>query len=293
MMVNDYLEVIGRVPLLTPDEEIKLARAIQAAQSLEEKTDLTLQERRALARGRKAKERMVSANLRLCFNIAKKYANNRNCLSILDLTQEGALGCVRAAEKFDPTRGYKFSTFAYWWIRQAINRAIKNQDDMIRLPCHRAHELRKFRNAMTEALQGGSGSIDPAEVAKNLKINYANIRLSTSLDVISLDTLVNHNNEKPTPLLELIPDARTLDNDQEVDHEPNVTLLTCLSRLNDVERRIIEMRYFQDMNCTQVSKELGESYNPDRVSSISRKAISKLRQLFSKQEITEQQELAV
>ena len=116
--VRHYLQSIGKTPLLSSTEEIKLAEEIQAMLPLLEKEQLSREEEKIVAKGQKARERMIEANLRLVVSIAKKYLNSG--LSLLDLIQEGSLGLIRGVEKFDPARGYKFSTYAYWWIRQGI-----------------------------------------------------------------------------------------------------------------------------------------------------------------------------
>ncbi|MFM7675023.1 MAG: sigma-70 family RNA polymerase sigma factor, partial [Synechococcus sp.] len=155
-LVRSYLRDIGRVPLLSHEQEITLGRQVQELMALEEmREELTMRSgghppsqeqlaaeagltvpllKRRLQAGRRAKERMVAANLRLVVSVAKKYTK-RN-MELLDLIQEGTLGLVRGVEKFDPTRGYKFSTYAYWWIRQGITRAIAEKSRTIRLPIH-------------------------------------------------------------------------------------------------------------------------------------------------------------
>ena len=139
--ISWYLSNIGRVPLLTPAEEIELGNQVQKMMVLTEDGQLnettkefTPQEKRIIKIGRRAKERMMKANLRLVVSVAKKYQGKG--LELLDLVQEGSLGLERAVEKFDPTRGYKFSTYAFWWIRQSMTRAIACQSRTIRLPVH-------------------------------------------------------------------------------------------------------------------------------------------------------------
>ena len=140
-----YLASIGREPLLTPAEEIELGNQVQAMmQLLEEKNeDPTPHERKIIKIGRRSKERMMKANLRLVVSVAKKYQGKG--LELLDLIQEGSLGLERAVEKFDPTRGYKFSTYAFWWIRQSMTRAIACQSRTIRLPVHLSERLTTIR----------------------------------------------------------------------------------------------------------------------------------------------------
>ena len=163
-LVRSYLRDIGRVPLLTHEQEITLGRQVQDLMDLEameneiESRDgakpspaqlakasglTSLQLKRKLQHGRRAKERMVAANLRLVVSVAKKYTK-RN-MELLDLIQEGTIGLVRGVEKFDPTRGYKFSTYAYWWIRQGITRAIAEKSRTIRLPIHITEMLNKLK----------------------------------------------------------------------------------------------------------------------------------------------------
>jgi len=148
--ISWYLQNIGRVPLLTPAEEIELGNQVQKMMILTEDgqlnekiNDFTTQQKRTIKIGRRAKERMMKANLRLVVSVAKKYQGKG--LELLDLVQEGSLGLERAVEKFDPTRGYKFSTYAFWWIRQSMTRAIACQSRTIRLPVHLSERLASIR----------------------------------------------------------------------------------------------------------------------------------------------------
>ena len=148
--ISWYLSSIGRVPLLTPAEEIELGNQVQTLMSLtedgqikEQSKEFTSHQRRLIRIGRRAKERMMKANLRLVVSVAKKYQGKG--LELLDLVQEGCLGLERAVEKFDPTRGYKFSTYAFWWIRQSMTRAIACQSRTIRLPVHLSERLATIR----------------------------------------------------------------------------------------------------------------------------------------------------
>merc|ERR1711998_301135 len=171
-LVRSYLRDIGRVPLPTHEQEITLGRQVQdlmdiesmqaelesrdgdkpSADKLAKASGLTsLQLKRKLQHGRRAKERMVAANLRLVVSVAKKYTK-RN-MELLDLIQEGTIGLVRGVEKFDPTRGYKFSTYAYWWIRQGIARAIAEKSRTIRLPIHITEMLNKLKKGQRELSQ--------------------------------------------------------------------------------------------------------------------------------------------
>jgi len=146
--ISWYLSTIGRVPLLTPAEEIELGNQVQTMMGLVERDEsetFTPHEKKLIRVGRRSKERMMKANLRLVVSVAKKYQGKG--LELLDLIQEGSLGLERAVEKFDPTRGYKFSTYAFWWIRQSMTRAIACQSRTIRLPVHLSERLATVRKA--------------------------------------------------------------------------------------------------------------------------------------------------
>ena len=148
--IGFYLSSIGRVPLLTPAEEIELAHHVQTMKKflelpLEEQTP---RQRHQIRMGKRARDRMMAANLRLVVSVAKKYQNQG--LELLDLVQEGAIGLERAVDKFDPAMGYKFSTYAYWWIRQGMTRAIDNSARTIRLPIHISEKLSKMRRISRE-----------------------------------------------------------------------------------------------------------------------------------------------
>ena len=149
--ISWYLSTIGRVPLLTPAEEIELGNQVQAMMRLAEEDKgeaYTTHEKKIMRVGKRSKERMMKANLRLVVSVAKKYQGKG--LELLDLIQEGSLGLERAVEKFDPTRGYKFSTYAFWWIRQSMTRAIACQSRTIRLPVHLSERLTAIRKVSLE-----------------------------------------------------------------------------------------------------------------------------------------------
>jgi DNA-directed RNA polymerase sigma subunit (sigma70/sigma32) len=148
--IETYLREIGRTPLLSAEQEVKLANQVQSMLHLLDRERPTPEEQQIIKRGQHAKQEMTKANLRLVVSIAKKYQNRG--LSLLDLIQEGSLGLIRAIEKFDPTKGYKFSTYAYWWIRQAVTRAIANQGRTIRLPIHITQHLNNPHSALQSVL---------------------------------------------------------------------------------------------------------------------------------------------
>ncbi|RCJ25594.1 RNA polymerase subunit sigma, partial [Nostoc sp. ATCC 53789] len=222
-MVRIYLQEIGQYPLLKPEEEIAYARLVQEmivieqsknelTQQLEREPTMTelanavekteAQVRAALHLGQKAKQKMVTANLRLVVSVAKKY-QNRN-LEFLDLIQEGAIGLQRGIEKFDPNRGYKLSTYAYWWIRQEITRAIAEQSRTIRLPVHLTEILTKIKKVQRESFQKLGRHATAEEIASALNISTDKLReyLTASRTAISLNKQVG--DEKETELGEIL-----------------------------------------------------------------------------------------
>lgn len=224
--VQSYLREIGRVRLLRPDEEIELGRVIREYQRLFERkneleaqlgrivpyaevgADLGLPEGTAELRvtaGERAKKRMIEANLRLVVSIAKKYHKAR--CEFLDLIQEGSIGLIRGAEKFDPTKGYKFSTYAYWWIRQGITRAIAEKSRAVRLPVHVNEKLAKMRKAERELLAELGRAPSKLEIRERLGVSataFNDLLELRSLEPKSLETLIGESAD--TELGELIAD---------------------------------------------------------------------------------------
>ena len=173
--ISWYLQNIGRVPLLTPAEEIELGNQVQKmmiltedGQLTEKNKEFTSQQKRTIKIGRRAKERMMNANLRLVVSVAKKYQGKG--LELLDLVQEGSLGLERAVEKFDPTRGYKFSTYAFWWIRQSMTRAIACQSRTIRLPVHLSERLASIRKVSRDLAHKLGAMPSRIEIAEAMEI---------------------------------------------------------------------------------------------------------------------------
>jgi RNA polymerase nonessential primary-like sigma factor len=202
-LVRQYLHDIGRVDLLSPEEELTLARLVQRRERLlEQQGDGELEGwagrcglssaelRQALHRGRRAKERMIQANLRLVVAVAKKY--QQRGMELLDLVQEGTLGLERGVERFDPTRGFRFSTYAYWWIRQGITRAIASQSRTIRLPVHITEKLNRIRRAQRLLSLRIGRSPTVAELAAELGLSETMVRLTLEQQPrpVSLDVRV-------------------------------------------------------------------------------------------------------
>ncbi len=226
--VNQYLNEISRHPLLTPAEEIQYSRQIQTMLALKaehpDPSTYTHEQRVVVRRGQRAKERMITRNLRLVVVIAKRYTKRCTTMELLDLIQFGNIGLDRASELFDPSRGYKFSTYAYWWIRQSIARGLQDSDRMIRLPVHRQEKVIKARAYMTRQLTLTGRMPTLAECAEALEIDVKDLELSLFMaqDVASLDAPASQNPDK-SPILTLIPDEASLHRDDEFMMERNVT----------------------------------------------------------------------
>ena len=274
--IRDYLRAIGKTPLLTPAEELELARAVQLMLPLLEVDSLTPEQQKLISRGKQAKNRMIQANLRLVVTIAKKYQNRG--LDLMDLVQEGSLGLERAVEKFDPTKGYKFSTYAYWWIRQSVTRALQIDSRTIRLPVHVQEKLSKIKTT-TRDLIGQLGRKPTAEeLATAMKMTVEELRslLSQQRQCASLDALVGQ--EQETRLGDLIPDEQ-----QQQQMEAVVLQDQCqqyLTCLNDKERELIVLRYGLQDGKNRSLAEVGEVFgvSRERVRQLEVRAMQKLRQ---------------
>ncbi|GJD21147.1 RpoD family RNA polymerase sigma factor [Rivularia sp. IAM M-261] len=297
-LVKIYLLQIGRIPLLTIEQEVFYAKQVQRMMVLlEAKEKLKFQLKHEptnsewadklqlsqetlseqLSQGHIAKQAMIQANLRLVVSIAKKY-QKRN-VEFLDLIQEGTLGLERGVEKFDPTLGYKFSTYAYWWIRQAITRAISQQGRIIRLPVHITHKLNKIKHVQRELSQKLSRTPNVIEIAQALSLDPQQIRdyLLMARQPLSLNIRIG--SDKDTVLQDTLEDEKLdkkLDADQELLHKDIDKLLL---KLTPLQREVLTLRFGlvneKELSLSQISLRLGISRT--RVRQLEKQALSTLR----------------
>ena len=297
-LVRSYLRDIGRVPLLSHEQEITLGRQVQDLMNLEniqseitsnlgEKPDVNLFAekvgispstlKKKLKNGRRAKERMVAANLRLVVSVAKKYTK-RN-MELLDLIQEGTIGLVRGVEKFDPTRGYKFSTYAYWWIRQGITRAIAEKSRSIRLPIHITEMLNKLKKGQRELSQELSRTPSLKELSEYVELPENDVKdlMSRAGQPISLETKIGDGED--TILLDLLSNDIDTPSEQIENDCMKGDLESLLEKLPELQNRVLRMRYGIDgddpMSLTGIGRVLGISR--DRVRNLERDGLRGLR----------------
>ena len=299
-LVRSYLRDIGRVPLLSHEQEITLGRQVQDLMTLEtieselhsdlgEKPEIDLFAQRAgistaqlkkkLKSGRRAKERMVAANLRLVVSVAKKYTK-RN-MELLDLIQEGTIGLVRGVEKFDPARGYKFSTYAYWWIRQGITRAIAEKSRSIRLPIHITEMLNKLKKGQRELSQELSRTPSIKELSDYVELPENDVKdlMSRAGQPVSLETKIGDGED--TILLDLLSNEIDLPSEQIESDCMKGDLESLLEQLPELQNRVLRMRYGMDgddpMSLTGIGRVLGISR--DRVRNLERDGLRGLRKV--------------
>ncbi len=268
--------------LLTQEEELTLARLVQQRERLlVEGEDTALEpaeRRRILHHGKRAKERMIQANLRLVVAVAKKY--QRRGLELLDLVQEGSLGLERAVERYDPTRGFRFSTYAYWWIRQGITRAIASQSRTIRLPVHITEKLNRIKRAQREltARLGRTPSVH--DIAQELDLSDATVR-ETLLQVprpISLEGRVGKHQD--TELGDLLEDSHDTPEQELTREQLHDDLEALLQDLNNREAQVIRQRFGLEDDTPRTLTEIGAAMHlsRERVRQIESRALLKLRQ---------------
>ena len=257
--VRMYLKEIGKVPLLSPDEEIELAKKIELGDE-------------------EAKKKLAESNLRLVVSIAKRYAGRG--MQLLDLIQEGNLGLIKAVEKFDYRKGYKFSTYATWWIRQAITRAIADQARTIRIPVHMVETINRLVRTQRQLAQKLGREATPEELAKELDMPVERVReiMKISQDPVSLETPIGE--EEDSHLGDFIQD-----NNVEVPADAatytllHEQLMDVLSTLTEREQKVLRLRFGLDDGRPRTLEEVGRQFNVtrERIRQIEAKALRKLR----------------
>lgn len=283
--VRMYLKEIGKVELLTGEEEIDYAKLIEygkyAKQQLE-RDDLTEQEREdfeaAIHRGEQAKQRLVEANLRLVVSIAKRHVGRG--MLFLDLIQEGNMGLMKAVDKYDYSKGFKFSTYATWWIRQAITRAIADQARTIRIPVHMVETINKLVRFQRQLTQELGREPTPEEIAEKMDTTPEKVRdiLKISQEPISLESPVGE--EDDSNLGDFIADEEAISPDEFASNELlKEELNEVLETLTDREERVLRLRFGLDDGRTRTLEEVGKEFGVtrERIRQIEAKALRKLR----------------
>lgn len=262
--VKIYLQQIGKISLLSSEEELDLAKKIKESNDAQ------------------AINKLINANLRLVVSIAKKYIGRG--LSFLDLIQEGNMGLMKAAERFDYSRGYKFSTYATWWIQQAITRAIADKARLIRLPVHMIETLGRIKKATIDLTTENGTTPTREDIAHRLGISVSKLStlINSSQDTISIETPATAK-EDTVRLGDMIIDESTLSPDMKVTNDNLLTdVRKMLNHLTPKERDVIIMRYGLDDDGTKKTlEEIGARYNVsrERIRQIENRAISKLKKL--------------
>lgn len=284
--VKMYLKEIGQIPLLDPKEEPIIARQIQEGEQAKEdikNPDLSEEEKKKLAKiivdGEEAKQTLISSNLRLVVSIAKKYVGRG--MLFLDLIQEGNCGLIKAVEKFDYTKGFKFSTYATWWIRQSITRAIADQARTIRIPVHMVETINKLTRIQRQLVQDLGRDPMPEEIAEKMEnISAEKVReiQKIALDPVSLETPIGE--EDDSHLGDFIEDKDTLSpddytNNQLLKDEINAVL----QGLTEREEKVLRLRFGLLDGRTRTLEEVGKEFNVtrERIRQIEAKALRKLK----------------
>ncbi|MDE7004464.1 MAG: RNA polymerase sigma factor RpoD, partial [Oscillospiraceae bacterium] len=288
--VRMYLKEIGKVDLLTPEREVELAQAMGAGAAAKEQLaelersgedipkEMMKELKKAVKGGERAKQQLAEANLRLVVSIAKRYVGRG--MLFLDLIQEGNLGLIKAVEKFDYTKGYKFSTYATWWIRQAITRAIADQARTIRIPVHMVETINKVIRVNRQLLQELGHDPSPEETAEEMGMPVEKVReiLKIAQEPVSLETPIGE--EEDSHLGDFIPDEDA----SEPSEAASFTLLKeqlvdVLSTLTPREEKVLRLRFGIEDGRSRTLEEVGKEFNVtrERIRQIEAKALRKLR----------------
>ncbi|MBQ1367970.1 MAG: RNA polymerase sigma factor RpoD [Firmicutes bacterium] len=257
--VRMYLKEIGKVPLLTADEEVELAVRMEKGDE-------------------KAKKELAEANLRLVVSIAKRYVGRG--MQFLDLIQEGNLGLIKAVEKFDFRKGYKFSTYATWWIRQAITRAIADQARTIRIPVHMVETINKLSRVQRQLLQENGREATPEEIAEEMDVPVSKVReiMKIAQEPVSLETPIGE--EEDSHLGDFIPDTQMMvPADAAAYSLLKEQLMDVLATLTDREQQVLRLRFGLDDGRARTLEEVGSQFGVtrERIRQIEAKALRKLR----------------
>ena len=291
--LSAFLGEIGRHQLLTPEQELTLGRKVQAMVALNERCSqaggtgdacaYSELERRSIRLGERAKDQMITANLRLVVNLAKRYQGKG--LDLLDLIQEGTLGLTRAVEKYDPTRGHRFSTYAYWWIRQGLNRALSTQSRTIRIPVNVNEKLTRLRAAKARLLQATGQAPGPRELARALDLPLVEVEDLLGCELrsvtVSLQGVVKSKAD-PTELVDVLPsdEMPPMERAELAERSASVWKLLDQSNLTPKERTVVMLRFGLDgghewRTLAEVARQLGCSREYCR--QVVQRALRKLR----------------
>jgi RNA polymerase sigma factor (sigma-70 family) len=257
--LSDFLKEIGRHQLLSPAQELMLGRKVQAMMAIEERccackqsgepVQLTDTEKRTVRYGMRAKEQMIVANLRLVVNLAKRYQGKG--LDLLDLIQEGTIGLARAVEKYDPTRGHRFSTYAYWWIRQGLNRALSTQSRMIRIPVNVNEKLTRLRAAKAELLQTKGLPPTPQAMADHVNLPLEEVEELLACELrsvtVSLQGIVKSKADS-SELVDVLPsnEVPPMERAEQEERAATAWSLIELAELTERERTVVILRFGLD-----------------------------------------------
>ncbi len=275
--VRMYLREIGRVPLLSAEEEVRLAQRMERGRTEMLKSPLS-RNYRIVEDGEEAQRRLTEANLRLVVSVAKKYIGRG--MSLLDLIQEGNIGLIRAVEKFDYTKGYKFSTYATWWIRQAITRAIADQARTIRIPVHMVETINRLIRISRRLLQELGREPTSEEIAAQMEITPEKVReiIKVSQEPVSLETPIGE--EEDSHLGDFIEDHTALAPAEAASHQLlKEQVEDVLDSLTERERKVLQLRFGLDDGRSRTLEEVGREFHVtrERIRQIEAKALRKLR----------------